>query len=300
MFDFVFYINKKINLGNIKNLIPDKLYCSLLYKRSIGKKLNIKNPKTFNEKLQWLKLYDRNPLYTILVDKYRFREYIADKIGQEYLIPLLGVWDNFEDIDFSKLPNQFVLKCTHDSGGQVICKDKSKLNIEEAKNIINKSLQRNYYYNGREWPYKNVKPRIICEKYMVDKSGTGLKDYKLMCFNGKVKCSFVCLNRNTPNGLNVDFYNVNWSPMPVKRHYPCSGTFTPRPKNYNKMIFCAEKLSKDISFARVDFYEINNQLYIGEITLYPGSGFEEFTPESYDELFGNWLKLPENYRATFS
>ena len=178
------------------NFLPDETILKIKFKDRIGKELNLKKPKTFNEKLQWLKLYDRNPAYTKLVDKYEVRKHIAKTIGQEYLIPLLGVWDTFEDINFSKLPNQFVLKCTHDSGGLIICTDKNRLDIDAARKKINKCLKRNYYYPGREWPYKNVKPRIICEKYMVDESGTELKDYKFMCFNGEVKCIFVCLNRN--------------------------------------------------------------------------------------------------------
>lgn len=272
-------------------IMPDKMFLKYKFYRKMGKKLDLDKPKTFNEKLQWLKIYDHNPLYTNLVDKYEVRKYISKIIGEEYLIPLIGVWDNFQQIDFSKLPNQFVLKCTHDSGGVVICKDKEKLNIEEAKKKINSSLKRNYYYACREWPYKNVKPRVICEKYMVDESGVELKDYKFMCFNGEVKCSFVCLNRNSKNGLNVDFYDMNWKLMPFERHYPSSGTAIPKPKNFNKMIKFTEKLSKGIPFVRVDFYETNGQMYFGELTFYPGAGFEEFTPESYDCLLGSWIQL---------
>lgn len=281
------------NLVYIQYFVSDKLSLKIKYKNTIGKNLNLDNPQTFNEKLQWLKIHNRNSLYTQAVDKYEVRKYIAVTIGEEYLIPLVGVWDKFEDIDFSKLPNQFVLKCTHDSGGLVICKNKNVLDIETAKNEINKCLKRNFYYVAREWPYKNVKPRIICEKYMLDESGTDLKDYKFMCFNGEVKCSFVCLNRNSPNGLNVDFYDMKWNPMPFQRHYKSSGSITPRPKNFDKMVEFSRKLSKDIPFVRVDFYEINGQLYFGELTFYPGSGFEEFTPESYDYLLGSWIELPK-------
>lgn len=273
-------------------VIPDDIYIRINYRLRLGKKIDLTNVRSFNEKLQWLKLYDRNPLYTQLVDKYEVRKYISKTIGEEYLIPLIGVWDKFEDIDFSKLPNQFVLKCNHDSGGLVICTDKTKLDIKAAREKINKSLKTNYYYSAREWPYKNVKPRIICEKYMVDESGVELKDYKFMCFNGEVKCSFVCLNRNSSSGLNVDFYDMDWNLMPFERHYPSSGTAIPKPKNFNKMVEFAEKLSNYIHFVRVDFYETNGKLYFGELTFYPGAGFEEFTPESYDYLLGSWIKLP--------
>ena len=274
------------------NWLSDETILKMQFKTKMGEKLNLENPKTFNEKLQWLKLYDRNPTYTELVDKYKVRKYISDNIGDEYLIPLIGVWNKFEEIDFSKLPNQFVLKCTHDSGGLIICTDKNKLDIEAARKKINRCLKRNHYYAGREWPYKNVKPRIICEKYMVDESGIELKDYKFMCFNGEVKCSFVCLNRNSPNGLNVDFYDMDWNSMPFERHYPSSGSTIPRPKNFDKMIEIAENLSKNIPFVRVDFYEVDEQLYFGELTFYPGAGFEKFSPESYDYLLGSWIKLP--------
>ena len=282
----------KILINSSSKIIPDNIYLKLRYKYYTGKKLNLKNPQTFNEKLQWLKLYDRNPLYTKLVDKYEVRKYIADIIGEEYLIPLISIYNSIEEINWNSLPNKFVLKCTHGSGANIICSDKSKLDIEDAKIKLKKWMQRNWYWYGREWPYKNVKPRIICEKYMVDESGIELKDYKFMCFNGEVKCSFVCSNRNSPNGLNVDFYDMDWNLMPFERHYSNSGTKIPKPKNFEKMVGFAEKLSKNIPFVRVDFYETYGQLYFGELTFYPGSGFEEFTPEKYDYVLGSWLKLP--------
>ncbi|MCR2045596.1 glycosyl transferase [Anaerosalibacter massiliensis] len=275
------------------NWLSDETVLKMQFKTKMGEKLNLENPKTFNEKLQWLKLYDRNPVYTELVDKYEVRKYISETIGDEYLIPLIGIWNKFEKIDFSKLPNQFVLKCTHDSGGLIICTDKSKLDIEAARKKINRCLKRNHYHAGREWPYKNVKPRIICEKYMVDESGGEIEDYKFMCFNGKVKCIFVCLNRNSSERLNIDIYDTNWNLMPFERpNSSNSRTMIPKPKNFDKMIEFAEKLSEDKPFVRVDFYEINGQLYFGEITFYPSAGFEKFKPESYDYLLGNWLGLP--------
>lgn len=273
--------------------IPDDIYLKLVYKAYFKKKLDLKKPITFNQKLQWLKLYDRNPKYTKLVDKYEVREYIKKEIGEEYLIPLIGVYDNFDDINFDDLPNQFVLKCTHDSGGVVICKDKNKLNKESVRKKINKSLEYNYYYLWREWPYKNVKPRIICEQYMTDNLDEELKDYKFMCFNGEVKCLFVCLNRNSSSGLNVDFYNLDWDLMPFERHYKNSGQKIKKPNNFDKMIELARKLSRDIPFVRVDFYEVEGKVYFGELTFYPGSGLEEFTPHKYDEILGNWLQLPK-------
>lgn len=277
----------------IFRVIPDNTFLKIKYKIIIGKKLNLKNPKTFNEKLQWLKLYDRNPLFTNLVDKYAVRKYIEETLGSEYLIPLLGVYNAFNEIDFEALPNQFVLKPNHTSGNVYVCKDKSKINDVELKKIVNMWLKRRYYWIHREWPYKNIKPKIICEKYMVDDSGVELKDYKIMCFNGEAKCLFVCLNRNSLSGLNVNFFDIDWNLMPFERHYKRSNISISKPKNFDIMIRYAEKLSKNLPFVRVDFYESDGHLYFGELTFYPGSGFEEFTPESYDYLLGSWIKLPK-------
>ncbi len=280
----VYMINLKIF-----NIIPDERYLKINYKLHMGKKLDLNSPQTFNEKLQWLKLRDRNPLYTNLVDKYEVRKYISKTIGEEYLIPLIGVWDKFEDIDFSKLPNKFVLKCNHDSGGLIICKDKNKLDIEEVKKKINKSLKRNYYYAWREWPYKNVKPRIICEKYMVDESGIELKDYKFFCFNGKPKALFVATDRGIDTRF--DFYDMEFNHLPFMQHYKNGVKKIVKPKGFDKMVKLASKLSKDIPHVRVDFYDINGKVYFGELTFYHFSGFERFEPKEYDEIFGDWINL---------
>ena len=270
----------------IFNCLSDKTYLKLMYRLRIGKKLNLDNPKTFNEKLQWLKLYDRKPEYTNLVDKYEVKKIVADKIGEEYIIPTLGVWDKFDDIDFDKLPNQFVLKCTHDSGGLVICKDKSQFNVKSAKKRINKCLKRDYFKHGREWPYKNVKPRIIAEEYI----GTDLVDYKFLCNNGKVKNMFTCSGRGEGR-LFVDFFDLNWNHLDFERHYPNSEIELKKPKKFEKMIELSEILSKELLFVRIDFYNIDGKIYFGEITFYPGSGFEEFTPDEWDLKLGEFLEL---------
>ena len=210
-------------------LIPDTWYLSLKYYKNFGELPNLKYPKTFNEKLQWLKLHDRKPIYTTMVDKYEVKQYVANIIGEKYIIPTLGVWDRAEDINFDSLPNQFVLKATHDSGRVVICKDKTTLNRAEIIKEMRKSLQRNFYAVGREWPYKNVKRRIIAEKYMED-GEQELKDYKLMCFNGKVYCSFVCSERE--NRLKVTFYDRDWKRLPFERHYPAAEKDRPKTKQY--------------------------------------------------------------------
>ena len=272
--------------------INDKKYLKTFYKIRMDKELNLDNPKSFNEKLQWLKLYDKNPEYTKLVDKYEVKKIVSEKIGEEYVIPTLGVWDNFDEIDFDKLPNEFVLKCTHDSGSVVICTDKTKLDISSIKEKINECLRKNYYYSGREWPYKNVKPRIIAEKYMRDGENLDLKDYKLMCFNGKVKCSFVCSNRNSKKGLCVNFYDKEWNPLPFIRYYPKNNIEADKPLNYEKMIEFAEILAVQIPFVRVDFYEVQGKIYFGEMTFYPGGGMERFTPEEWDKRLGDMITLP--------
>ncbi len=273
--------------------MPDKMYIKLMYRCIMNKKVNLNNPQTFNEKLQWLKLYDRKPIYTSMVDKYEAKKYVANIIGEQYIIPTLGVYSKFEEIDFSVLPNQFVIKCTHDSGGVVICKDKATMNMEEARKKINRCLKRNFFYSGREWPYKNIKPRIIIEEYIDDHKNDDLEDYKFMCFNGKVKCSFVCTDRRSKEGLKVTFFDLDWNQMPFERHYPCSKEKIKKPINYEKMIELSEKLAKDLNFVRVDFYEVNGKIYFGEITFFPGSGTEEFTPEKWDYTIGSWIKLPE-------
>lgn len=288
--DFRFLILSQLTLYNH---LSDEDFLKRRFKAKLGYDLDLDDPKTFNAKLQWLKLHDRNPNYTQMVDKYEVRKFISERIGSEFLVPLLGVWDKFEDIEFSELPRQFVLKCTHDSGGLVICKDKPTFDKKAAQKKINARLKRNYFYHGREWPYKDIKPRIIAEKYMEDESGGELKDYKFLCFNGEVKCLFVCLNRNTKAGLNVDFYDIDWTPMPFERHYKSSGTIIPKPKSFDKMMEFAHKLSYGIPFVRIDFYDVDGHLYMGEMTFYPGSGCEEFDPEEWDYTLGGWLHLPQ-------
>lgn len=274
----------------VARLFSDKLYLKLKYRLVMKKKLNLDNPQTFNEKLQWLKLYDRKPEYTKMVDKYDVREYISEKIGEEYLIPLLGVWDSFDDIDFDKLPNQFVLKCTHDSGGLVICKDKSQLDVSEARKKINKCLKRNYFWKNREWVYKNVNPRIIAEKYMVDESGTELKDYKLFCFNGEPKTLFVATDR--PHDTKFDFFDMEFNHLPFTNGHPNATKEIKRPEGLSEMTELARKLSEGMKQVRIDFYDINGKVYFGEITFFHWSGMVPFEPEEWDSTLGEWIGLP--------
>lgn len=296
------YINKVLNNPwhifltlsghNFLNWMPDEMYLKGMFRGEFQKKLNLNNPQTFNEKIQWLKLYDRKPEYTKMVDKYEAKKYVAERIGEEYIIPTLGIWDKFEDIDFESLPNQFVLKCTHDSGGLVICKDKSRFDKKEAKNKIESCLKRNFYYYGREWPYKNVKPRIIAEQYMEDNSSKDLKDYKFFCFGGKVKCFKVDFDRFIEHHANYFDESGHILNFGEAAYPPKFDANIPLPKNIELMEELAEKLSQNIPFLRADFYDLNGKVYFGELTFYPASGFGKFTDVTWDEQLGKWIKLP--------
>lgn len=282
-----------INKGILK-WIKDETCLKIKYKAALNQKLNLDNPQTFNEKLQWLKLYDRNTEYTKMVDKYEVKKYVADIIGKEYIIPTLGIWDKFENINFEKLPNQFVLKCTHDSGGLVICKDKSKFNIKEAKKKIMGSLKKNYFYSGREWPYKNVKPRIIAEKYMATYKQKELIDYKFFCFNGEPKFLYVSEGLSNHENARISFANMNYEKTEFyRKDYRPFDKLPDKPTNFDKMKELSKKLSKNIPFIRVDFYEVNGQIYFGELTFFPCSGFIPFEPEEWDRKLGDMLKLPK-------
>lgn len=271
--------------------IPDGLYIQIYYFAHFKKFCNLKKPNTYNEKLNWLKLHDHNPLYTTLVDKYEAKEYVAQIIGNEYIIPTLGVWDSFDDIDFDKLPNQFVLKCTHDSEGLVIVKDKNKLDKKAAKEKIEAALKQNFYYIGREWPYKNVKPRIIAEQYMEDHVDGELRDYKFFCFDGEPKVMFIASDRASDH-VKFDYYDLQFNHLDIKQKYPHSQKTLRKPVAFEKMIEFSKILSKGYPHVRVDFYEVDGHLYFGELTFYHFSGFMPFEPDRWDKIFGDWLKLP--------
>ncbi len=270
----------------------DQLYITRIYSSIFEKKINLKNPKTFSEKIQWLKLYDRSDRYTKMVDKYEVKEYVKNLISEEYLIPTIGIYDSWNQINFKKLPNQFVIKCTHDSGGVVICKDKKSFNMISAKKKIMKSMNKNYYYSGREWPYKNVKPRIIIEPFMKNGDDGDLNDYKFYCFNGIPKYCQVITDRSTNEC--IDFFDMKWNHQEFVGLTPgCinSNKKIEQPINFEKMKEIATKLAKDIRFVRIDFYEANGKLFFGEITFYPASGFGKFTPDIWNEKLGDMIKL---------
>jgi len=274
--------------------IGDENYLKIAYRISMGKKLPLYNPQTYNEKLQWLKIYDRRPEYTMMVDKYEVKEYVAKIIGEEHIIPTLGIWNRFEEIDFDSLPDQFVLKCTHDSGGLVICKDKSKLDKKKTKNLLNGCLKNNYYWGQREWPYKDVKPRILAEKFMVEESGNELKDYKWFCFDGVPKALFIATDRNTPGEeTKFDFFDMDFNHLPFTNGHPNATIEIKKPQGFEEMKKLAEKLSVGIPHVRVDFYDINGYIYFGELTFSHWSGMTPFVPEKWDYTFGSWIKLPK-------
>ncbi len=281
------------NKGFYKKL-PDRVFLCKKYWCTLDKELDVNNPQSYNEKLQWLKLYDRRPEYTRMVDKYEAKKFVAEAIGEEYVIPTLGVWDKFDDIDFDSLPEQFVLKCTHDSGGLVICKDKSRLDKKAAKKKINRCLKRNYYYSHREWPYKNVKPRIIAEAYMEDTKTAELRDYKFFCFDGEVKALFVATERQkVGEEVKFDFFDENFNHLPIKQSHPNAEIVPEKPEKFEEMKSLASALSKNIPHVRVDFYEVDGRVYFGEMTFYHFSGFVPFEPEEWDYKFGEWINLPE-------
>lgn len=276
---------------SLLNWMPDSLYIRCMFHFRMGYSLNLKEPKTFNEKLQWLKLHNRNPEYAKLVDKAAVKDYVTNLLGSEYVIPTIGIWEKFDQIDFNKLPSQFVLKCTHDSGGLVICKDKKNLNFDEIRKKISKSLKKKYFYHGREWPYKNVPPRIIAEKYMEDESG-GFVDYKFFCFNGVVDCVMVCIDRHIQD-TKFYFFDKDWKLKRLNiRGKNAPADFSLRkPSCIDQMFEIAAKLSKGIPFVRVDLYEVLGKIYFGEMTFFPDNGFDPNLLPETDLYFGSLINL---------
>ena len=290
--EFIKNPNRIIWFLGARNIVPisDEKMLKSIYKVAYNKELNLNNPQTFNEKLQWLKLYNRKKIYTKMVDKYEAKKFVSERIGNECIVPTLGIYEKFSDIDFKKLPNKFVMKCTHDSGGLVICKDKLSLNYKKAKKRIMNSLKRNYYYASREWPYKNVKPRILIEKYL-ENSNEELIDYKFFCFNGIPKVVLVCSERYTSDNMCETWFDSSWNLLDIVESNHRVNPNIQKPINFEKMKGYCKKLSKGIPFLRVDFYEVNGKVYFGELTFFPASGFERFSPESWNLKLGQMIDL---------
>lgn len=289
------YFSSKYLLYIFCRIISDRSFVKYKFRISMGYPLNLDNPKTFNEKLQWLKLNDRKPEYTYMVDKVEVKKMIASFIGEQHIIPTIAVYNRAEDVNFASLPDQFVIKTTHDSGGVIICHNKDSLDISEVIKKLKKRLSRNCFWYNREWPYKNVRPRIIVEK-LIGEEGTELKDYKFMCYNGKCKNLFVCSGRGN-NDLRVDFFDTKWHHLPFQRKYPNADNAIQMPDNLEEMINLSESIAKiiDCPFVRVDLYSIKGNVYFGELTFYPGSGLEWFNPKEWDERLGELICLPKKY-----
>ncbi|MGN1190496.1 MAG: ATP-grasp fold amidoligase family protein [Candidatus Ornithospirochaeta sp.] len=277
--------------------MEDRKYLELRYRMIAGKELNLDNPRSFDDKLQWLKLYDHNPFYTSIVDKYEAKKYISDKVGESYVPKLYGVWDKYDDIDFDSLPSSFVLKCTHDSGGVVICPDKSNFDFNKAKKVINRSMNKDFYLQKREWPYKDVKHRIIAEEFLADDSGEeeGLMDYKFLCFNGQPKVMYI--GNDIRDDSHEDFFDMDFNHLSLQMGYSMAPECPKRPKSFDKMKELAEVLSKDFLHIRVDFFEIDGRPYVGELTFFQNEGITMTTPPEWDERLASWIDLDSVKRS---
>lgn len=272
----------------------DEVYLKMKYRLEMGKKLNLKHPVLYTEKLQWIKLHDHRSLYTTMVDKYAVKDYVAGIIGWNYIIPTLGVWENPDDIAWDLLPDQFVLKCTHDSGTAIIVKDKGKLDIESITNQLRRLLRRDYFLIDREWPYKNVPRRVIVEQYIESSSETGdLPDYKFFCFDGNVRAMFVATERQNPDEeVKFDFFDADYNHLPLRQGHDNAVRLPQKPHNFELMKQLAAQLSRGIPHVRVDFYDLGDKVLFGELTLFHFSGLVPFEPEEWDIKFGNWIHLP--------
>ena len=267
----------------------DKTYIQIMSIIGNGHTLNLKVPSTFNEKLNWMKLYYHNPLFTDMVNKYKAKEYVASKVGEEHVVPAYGVYNSFKEIDFDKLPNQFVLKCTHDSGSYVVVKDKSIFDKEAARRILNRGMKRNYFLIEREWPYKNVEHRILAEKYMDDKTGRTLRDYKFWCFNGEPRYMYCTVK---DENFYENFYDMDFNPVDINHGFRRAKPEFEKPSGFDEMKTLASKLSEGIPFVRVDFFQVDGKVYFGEFTFYDWAGLQPFKSHQQDLELGSLITLP--------
>lgn len=270
--------------------MPDDEYLKKHFRRKVGYELNLDNPRSFNEKLQWLKIHDHNLDYIEWCDKVLAKEKASKIMGEEHIVPTLKIYNDVKEINLDELPNQFVLKTNHDSGGVVVCKDKDSFDIDKARKYLNVCIQRDYYLAAREWPYRNIERHIFAEQYIEETGDGDIVDYKLMIFNGQFRCAFTCTERHLGQ-LKVTFFDKNWNVLPFERKYPKSLIEIKRPNDLSDMVQYAEMIAKDWPFARIDFYECNGNLYFGEVTYYPGGGWEPFNPIEWDYKLGEWIDL---------
>lgn len=284
--------NIRLSILSFLKFVPDEMMIRMEYRLKIKKKLHLNPPATFNEKMQWLKLNDRKPIYTIMADKFACREYIKERIGEQYLVPIYGVWESVEDIPFGNLPKEFVIKCTHDSGSVIICKDRQKLDIGDTKKRLRKRLKKNAYLYGREWPYKDIKPRIIAEKLLKDDRYEFLPVFKIFCFNGTPQIIQQLLNDKQPNET-VDYFDTDWNRLNMIQRFPNSTNPIEKPIKLEEMLNIARRLSKGTAFLRVDLYEVNGEVFFSEHTFYTDAGYSIFEPEeeNWDERLGKWINI---------
>lgn len=289
------YVEYRMLHSSKAKKMDDEKYIKKMFKLEMGYELDLNNPRTYNEKLQWLKLNYQNPECVTMVDKHLSKQYVAERIGEQYVVPLYGVWDSFDEIDFKLLPEQFVLKTTHDCGGVVVCKDKSSFDKQKAKKFLVKHLKNEYFYHCREWPYKQVKPRIIAEKYMKDSKdqlSEGLTDYKFFCFDGEPKVMFIATDRaKVDTETKFDFFDMEFNHLPFTNGHPNSDKSIKKPEQFELMIELAKKLSTGLPHVRVDFYESEGNIYFGELTFFHWGGFVQFEPEEWDYKLGKWINL---------
>lgn len=280
----------------VLNCLPDKTFLKAMYRARFSRKLNLDQPESYNEKLQCLKIHDRNPQYTQIVDKYAVRAIIRDLIGEEYLVPMIGIYDKPEDINWDGLPRQFILKCTHGTHCSILCRDKNTFDVAETSSKLRNWLKHNYYFDAREWPYKNVKPRIMIEELLPSTEADEPLDIKIMCFDGKP--AFIVLHRNITNTDEVHTINLftpEWGPIDIEWDAPRFDGEIRKPGQLDSILELAEKLSSGYPHVRVDFMISNNRIYFGELTLYPGAGFKPFASEEFDREIGKLIKLENAY-----
>lgn len=292
-----FLTNPVIRFGYLNKLglyawMPDEAFLRKNYRIALGENPDLKAPKTYNEKMQWLKLHDRKPIYTQMVDKYAMREFVAQKVGEKYLVPLLGVWENPDDIDFQMLPDQFVLKCNHNSGlGMCVCRDKSKLDIPKVREKLKKGIAQDYYLLNREWPYKDVQRKITAEVYLKDSEDKDLTDYKFFCFQGVPRVMYITKENSGLPGM--DFFDMDFNHLELCMGDQPAEILPEKPECFEEMKQVAAVLSEGVPQLRVDFYQVNGNIYVGELTLYHGSGLTKTTPREWNQRLADWIVLPE-------
>ena len=272
--------------------LPDDEFLKRKFKNLFGRELDLNNPQTFNEKINWLKLYNRRAEYTDMIDKYAVKKIVSDKIGAEYVIPLIGVYEKFDDINFDALPNKFVLKCNHTSGGLTVCRDKSKLDIQKVKSEIEPALKQNYYWPKREWVYKNIKPKIIIEEYVQDGERLNLPVFKIFSFSGTPRVIQAIQDDKTIYET-IDYFDTSWNKLPFRQNFPNSPTPYSKPEKLDLMLKLTSELSAGIPLVRVDWYTVNDRIYFSEFTFYSDAGFAKFEPEKWDYTLGSWIELPK-------